>query len=175
MNAYAQTHQTENKQGVAFSANAGARWGAARICRVTVHDLSDKPLISVPSGGSVKIAVFVETREPIKDLCATVTIRGSLTNQLLKAESQPQNTRTALRGKDLTFECTIGELPLVPGQYFISVGIAHYGVKWIQELQDVAALEISEPQQPCFAMSRHAEGPVAAKHGWIARSWPSTE
>jgi lipopolysaccharide transport system ATP-binding protein len=166
LGVYTRAHKAQTENGLAYARREDAPWGAARIRSVTIQDLNGETVISVPSGTSVRVTVLVETREPITDLSATVAIRGTLTNQLLKAESRPQATRAALLNRVLTFECTIRELPFVPGEYLISVGIAHYGVKWIEELQDVALLEIREPTEGSFEMSRHAEGAVAAKHNW---------
>lgn len=167
--AYNSSVQHVLSEGAELLNTGEESWQEARILAASLEHVDGSPATAATSGKPIKVRIIVETRHPIPDLSAVVSIRGPFTGQLIKLASTPDKCRAALANTRIGFECTIGALPLVPGQYLISIGIAHHGERWIREYHDFAFLEVIGTDDPELQMCPFGGGPIATAHQW--RAW----
>ena len=96
-----------------------------QLKKLELFDSNDQPLRgSLPAGGSLKARVYVELDNPSPDVDAEVGFYTLGDERVCTAHSayEPCRQRKLLAGEQI-FVCEIPNLPLLPGEYKISVGL----------------------------------------------------
>ncbi len=126
------------------------------VVRVEMLDHEMAPKIVLPSCGSVIFRIWIRSRSAIPQGSVILSIRTA-------------------SGMTLAKDCCIDSLPLMPGQYFVSVGLAHYGVRLIDWKMDIGTMLVAEPSDLTIEMSGYPEGPLVIQHRWVNESAPQTQ
>jgi len=62
--------------------------------------------------------------------------------------------------------CSIAAVPLLPGQYSLSCGIAEYGVRILELLEDLGPFTIAASEAVLSLTGRYPEGVITLAHTW---------
>jgi len=95
-----------------------------------------------------------------------LSVRSIAGGTLAKFETNPRKIQPVTSAGDQFVDCCIESLPLLPGQYFISVGLAHYGVEIIDWKMDIGTVIVAESGGQALEMSAFPDGPLVVRHRW---------
>ncbi|MDT7812713.1 MAG: lipopolysaccharide transport system ATP-binding protein [Acidobacteriaceae bacterium] len=169
VNAYLQ-HTVEDASEdphVLFAGKTPASDNCA-ITRIEMLDKNDRPKPSLRPNDFVKLRIWFHnvSRTPQGSILIQLTsLQGTI---ILQLESNPQHVSPLALEPGIRFaDCSIESLPLLEGQYFLSAGLAIYGVRMLSWLSDVATLVVSEPlPEGETHMSRHRAGVIIVDSRW---------
>jgi lipopolysaccharide transport system ATP-binding protein len=116
---------------------------------------------TLPVGGSLKAVIEVELLEPSERVDAELAFFTPLGERVCTAHSayEPDNKGERLSGRQV-FTCDISQLPLVPGEYNLHVGL-DVGLKQVDCCRNVAQIMVTggdfygtgvEPSQGSFLL-----------------------
>ncbi len=145
------------------------------VVRVEMLDHEMAPKIVLPSCGSVIFRIWIRSRSAIPQGSVILSIRTASGMTLAKFETNPRRIQPLKQAGDHYVDCCIDSLPLMPGQYFVSVGLAHYGVRLIDWKMDIGTMLVAEPSDLTIEMSGYPEGPLVIQHRWVNESAPQTQ
>jgi len=139
----------------------------ASIVRVEMLDSRLNPKVVLASRDTVVFRIWIRSRSPLPQGSVVLSIRTAAGSTLAKFETNPRRIQPMKQAGDHYVDCCIDSLPLMPNQYFVSVGLAHYGVRLIDWKVDIGTIVVLEPSDPVCEMSAHPEGPLVIDHRWI--------
>jgi lipopolysaccharide transport system ATP-binding protein len=116
----------------------------SQLKRVRLFDLNGNPLENgVPSAGGLKAIIDVELEKPCERVDAELSFFTMNGERVCTAHSayQPGHNRGEMSGWQ-TFTCEIPQLPLIPGEYKLHVGL-DVGLNEVDCVDDAARLQIT--------------------------------
>jgi len=144
------------------------------VVRVEMLDHEMAPKIALPSCGSVIFRIWIRSRSALPQGSVILSIRTASGMTLAKFETNPRRIQPLKQAGDHYVDCCIDSLSLMPGQYFVSVGLAHYGVRLIDWKMDIGTVLVAESSDPRIEMSGYPEGPLVVQHRWVGEPAPQT-
>ena len=143
----------------------GSRQGTleASIAAVTLYDLRDQPAEKIESGQGLRIKLTYRLSQPINDLALLVGIYNETHVKCFETSISSMASTFGTLSPEGTIVCTVKSLPLLPGQYFVNVGLYPtdwsfiYDYQWQMHAFHIVATEQDQP---------HLSGVVAMKATW---------
>jgi lipopolysaccharide transport system ATP-binding protein len=135
------------------------------ITRIEMLDTNCAPKCELASSEPVIFRIWLRCQTAMPNASVILSVRAPIGGTLAKFETDPRNLQPMKRTGDHFVDCRIRSLPLMPGQYLISVGLAHYGVRLLNWTPDAATIDVNEPSGTP-AMSGYPEGPLVILHQW---------
>jgi hypothetical protein len=148
-----------------FSRLAEAPIHDAGIVSVEIVDGDGAPVSFVESFGRVILRAVVCTTRPMDRLSVIFWITSAAGEIIAKFESNPKFVRVGPHPGSFIVECDVRNLPLVPDEYRLSVGIAEY-LDRVIENHDVGIFSVSYASDNDVQMSPVAAGYLATRHAW---------
>ena len=108
----------------------GSRQGTleATITSVCIYDQNEQQLEKLESGHGLKIKLTYHLSQPINDLALLVGIYNETHVKCVETAVPSMATTFGTLASDGTITCTIKSLPLLPGKYFVNLGL--YPTDW---------------------------------------------
>jgi lipopolysaccharide transport system ATP-binding protein len=151
---------------ILFERGAPGKAAEAAVIRVEMLDENANPRVIVPTLGAVTFRIWVRAPAPMPQASVILSVRSIAGGTLAKFETNPRKIQPVRSAGDQFVDCCIESLPLLPGQYFISVGLAHYGVEIIDWKMDIGTVIVAESGGQALEMSAFPDGPLVVRHRW---------
>lgn len=138
--------------------------GLVRLTRIELEGSEGGPIHSATCGGSCHILFHCEVMDAAQQVELSYTIRDSRGQFLMRPSTQDHQAFLNLPNGNCVIRCTIPRLPLIPGEYRLTVEIVQYG-----ELLDyIEGAYILNVESGLFfgvpLSSQHS--PVLLDHAW---------
>ncbi|HEV2551857.1 MAG TPA: ABC transporter ATP-binding protein [Stellaceae bacterium] len=141
------------------------------VTRVEMFGNDLMPKRAVVSSEAIIFRIWIRCREALPHGSVILSVRTPFGGTLAKFETDPRRLQPMNRIGDHFVDCRIHSFPLMPGQYLISVGLAHYGIGLIDWIPDAATIDVYDVDgEP--TMSGYPEGPLIIQHQWDMSSLP---
>ena len=160
------TDQKSSAPHVLYEGTSTEKILEGAVIRVEMLDENLRPKNVVPSCGAVTFRIWVRARAAMPQGSVILTLRAAAGTTLAKFESNPRRIQPIKRAGDQYVDCRIESVPLLPGQYFVSVALAHYGLEMIDWKMDIGTLTVVDASKPEHEMSAFPEGPLVMRHRW---------
>lgn len=141
---------------------------ATDVTSVELLDESGQAKSTIGTFDFVRFRVGLNCQEVSPQGSVVLEIRSSLGFVVLKIETHPSDIKPLSSKGDHWIDCCIESLPLAPGHYLLSVGLAVYGVCLLSWRADVANLVVAAP--PNFQQAYGEIGSLAVRHRWSTAS-----
>jgi lipopolysaccharide transport system ATP-binding protein len=151
---------------ILFERGAPSKAAEAAVIRVEMLDENANPRVLVPTLGAVTFRIWVRAQGAMPQASVILSLRSLAGGTLAKFETNPRRIQPVKSAGDQFVDCCIEQLPLLPGQYFISVGLAHYGVDIIDWKMDIGTVIVAESGSQALEMSAFPDGPLVVRHHW---------
>lgn len=143
----------------------GSRQGTleASITAVHLYDHQDQPLEKLESGQGFRITLTYRIASSINDLALLVGVYNETHVKCFETSISSMATTFGTLSPEGTITCTIKSLPLLPGQYFVNVGLYPTDWSFIYDYHwQMHAFHIYKPEGERAKMS----GVVAIEATW---------
>ena len=140
--AIARSGAAASEDGAVFRRPAEAPISDAGVVRVEIVDGAGAPVSFVESFGRVILRAVVSTTRPMDRLSVIFWITSAAGDIIAKFESNPKVVRVGPDPGSFTVECDVRNLPLVPDEYRLSVGVAEYMDRMIEH-HDVGTFSVT--------------------------------
>jgi lipopolysaccharide transport system ATP-binding protein len=134
------------------------------VTSVELLDENGRAKSSISTFDFIRFRVGLSCREVSPQGSVILEIKSSLGFTVLKVETHPSDIKPLGSQGDHWIDCCIESLPLAPGHYLLSVGLAVYGVCLLSWRADVANLVVAAP--PGFQQAYGEIGSLAVRHRW---------
>ena len=114
-----------------------------QLKKLELFDGDDRPLLgALPAGGSLKALIYVELEDPWSNVDAELGFFTLGGERVCTAHSayEPCRKRMRMLGEQI-FACEIPNLPLLPGEYKINVGLEN-ALREVDYVEDAARLTV---------------------------------
>jgi lipopolysaccharide transport system ATP-binding protein len=149
------------------------------VLRAAMLDRTGRAVSFTECDEPVTFRVTAASRLQGAPLTIIIMLRDQIGGTLAKFESNPTRHPLVFRDGEAVVECRIDNLPLLPGEYRFSVGLAHSGSHVIDLRDDVATFTVLSPRHQRVDMSPWQAGFLAIRHDWVveesAEAMPAAE
>ena len=138
------------------------------ITKIETLGLDDTPLSIVHPFDSLKIRVSFYTDQSYSQGSVLIELCSLQGVKIAKIETNPSCQRPFARTNGInSIDCIIKSLPLMPGEYYLQVGLAIYNVKLLEYLDNAGIIQvIAAPSKKIQKMLGDANGLIALEHVW---------
>ncbi len=136
------------------------------IVRVEMLDTDKSPKAILSSRGAVVFRIWIRANAAFRQGAVILSIATETGVTLAKFESNPQRCQPVKHAGDQYVDCCIDSLPLMPGRYWLGVGLGHHGVRLIEWKRHAASIFVADTADADFEMSAYPEGPLVIAHRW---------
>jgi lipopolysaccharide transport system ATP-binding protein len=157
---------TDRAAGVLYSSATAQSNASPRILRVEMLDGEGHMTTVFDHAASMHIRLTIAVRPGERDVAALVYLCSSDGRKLAKFETDPNKVRIQGIGDSIVVACSIAAVPLLPGQYSLSCGIAEYGVRILELLEDLGPFTIAASEAVLSLTGRYPEGVITLAHTW---------
>lgn len=147
----------------------------AAVMWVEMLDQEGRRLNSITADQAVTFRVHCLNKFDIPQFSLILELRSMAGPILLKLESNPKLTPTQAVPGNHHMDCHVEHLPLSPGQYPMSFGIAIYGVRMVDWAEDVAVLLVRDSDDPELQPASNSNALITIRHRWSAKGDRSSE
>ena len=149
---------------VLFQRQASTSHVDADITRVEILDQRCEPKSKISTFDFVRFRISIKCFQPVPQGSVIIEINNSYGITVLMLETSPYIVKPLSSTGSVSLDCCIDELPLIEGQYFLSIGLAVYGVRLLTWYPNVANLAVSAPES--FYQNCGNVGVIAARYRW---------
>lgn len=135
------------------------------ILRVELLDKSGVPMSTLTTNTPVIFRIHFEINRRVARGSIIIQLRSASGPVLLKLENDPALVQ--LQVNEVShIDCHVENLPLAPGQYLLSFGIAIYNVQLLDWAEDAGLLTITGSNAPGLRPASNSNALLAIEHNW---------
>jgi lipopolysaccharide transport system ATP-binding protein len=138
----------------------------AAVMRVEMFDGDGGRLSSIVPDQSVIFRLHYWNRTTIPQCSLILELRSMAGPILLMLQSDPKHARAEVTPGNHSIDCYVDHLPLAPGQYLVSFGVAVHGVRTIEWAEDVAVLLVKESDDLELQPAPSSNALATVRHRW---------
>jgi lipopolysaccharide transport system ATP-binding protein len=169
INSYVlQASRDFSQQYIIFRRHSLDESAPIEILRVELLNADFSPKTLLSSGDALVFRVWVRSRRATPEASVILSIGTPAGMTLAKFETNPGRVSLSRSAGEERIDCRIDSLPLMPGQYLVSVGLAYHSKRLIEWHSDVGTLFVSGNSYSGTKMSDYPEGPLFINNDWTA-------
>jgi lipopolysaccharide transport system ATP-binding protein len=151
---------------ILFESDRPHQNGGAVATKLELLNPNRSPISIAESGAPVVFRIWFAVHTSIPRGSVILSLRGVSGETAVKFETSPNRIQPLLAPGTHYVDCCVDSLTLLPGQYFVSLGLAVHGVQFIDWQRDVGTITLIPSGDPEFEMSAYPEGTFAVRHRW---------
>ena len=137
----------------------------AEITSVEILNEKCQPKTTVLTFDFVRFRIDIICHRPVQQGSVILEMKDDRGFEVLKLETNPSSFQILNDSGVVSIDCCLDNLPLIEGRYFLSVGLAIYGVALMTWHSDVSSLVVGSPHS--FYQSYDNAGVIAVHYHWV--------